>query len=191
MLFSILIGIFAALVFFVQKLIIKVKFLLSGGAADKIPYLIFSDSKRYWNTFKPICDEFEKRGTDITYWTASPDDPALSAEYKHVHAEFIGEGNKAFTRLNFANAGILLSTTPGLDVYQWKRSENTDWYVHVLHAAGDPTMYRMFGLDFYDAVFIAGDFMKDELLELEEKRNRASRTSDGRHSLSRCYEGKA
>ena len=77
MLFSILIGIFAALVFFVQKLIIKVKFLLSGGAADreaaknaeKIPYLIFSDSKRYWNTFKPVCDEFEKRGTDITYWT--------------------------------------------------------------------------------------------------------------------------
>lgn len=178
MLFSILIGIFAALVFFVQKLIIKVKFLLSGGAADKeaaknaekIPYLIFSDSKRYWNTFKPVCDEFEKRGTDITYWTASPDDPALSADYKHVHAEFIGEGNKAFTRLNFANAGILLSTTPGLDVYQWKRSENTDWYVHVLHAAGDPTMYRMFGLDFYDAVFIAGDFMKDELLELWKRR---------------------
>ena len=178
MLFSILIGIFAALVFFVQKVILKIKFALSGGradkaaaaAAEKIPFLIFSDSKRYWNTFKPICDAFEARKQKVTYWTASPDDPALEEKYEYVTAEFIGEGNKAFTRLNFAKAGVLLSTTPGLDVYQWKRSKNVDWYVHVLHAAGDPTMYRMFGLDFYDAVFIAGDFMEDELRKLEELR---------------------
>ncbi|MBR4208329.1 MAG: CDP-glycerol glycerophosphotransferase family protein [Lachnospiraceae bacterium] len=178
MLFSILIGIFAAVVFFFQKLIIKVKFLLSGGRADraaamnaeKIPFLIFSESGRYWNTFKPVCDEFEKRGVDITYWTASEEDPALKEKYEHVKTEFIGEGNKAFTRLNLANADVLLATTPGLDVYQWKRSKNVGFYAHVLHAAGDPVMYRMFGLDFYDAVFIAGDFMKDELLELWKRR---------------------
>jgi hypothetical protein len=35
------------------------------------------------------------------------------------------------------NADICLSTTPGLDVYQWKRSANVKRYVHILHAAGD------------------------------------------------------
>ena len=53
--------------------------------------------------------------------TAS-DDPALSA--KAYQGEFIGESNKAFAKLNFLNATILLSTeAPGLDVYQWKRSK--------------------------------------------------------------------
>ena len=96
MLFSILIGIFAALVFFVQKVILKIKFAMSGGradkaaaaAAEKIPFLIFSDSKRYWNTFKPICDAFEARKQKVTYWTASPDDPALEEKYEYVTAEF-------------------------------------------------------------------------------------------------------
>ena len=175
MLFSVLIGVFATLVFFAQKLILNIKFAMSGGRAqkemaEKVPYLIFSDSKRYWNTFKPICDAFEKRKTEVVYWTASPDDPALEEKYEYIKAEFIGEGNKAFARLNLAKANVLLSTTPGLDVYQWKRSKNVDWYVHVLHAAGDPVMYRMFGLDFYDAVFLSGEFMEDEIRKLEELR---------------------
>ena len=83
MLFSIVIGIATTLLFFAQKIFVKLKFFLSGGKAEKIsstkmPYVIFSDHKRYWNVFKPICDEFENRGVDIVYWTASPDDPALS-----------------------------------------------------------------------------------------------------------------
>ena len=68
--------------------------------------------------------EFDQRGVDVTYMTASSDDPALSCEYPHIHGEFIGEGNKAFAKLNFLKAKLLLSTTPGLDVYQWKRSKD-------------------------------------------------------------------
>ena len=176
MLFSILIGIVSTLIFFGQRLFMKVKFILSGGKAEKIsstkiPYVIFSDHKRYWNVFKPICDEFEKREVDLVYWTASPDDPALFEKYEHVKAEFIGEGNKAFARLNMMNVGICLSTTPGLDVFQWKRSKNCDYYVHIPHDASELLGYRMFGLDFYDSVLLTGQFQEHYIRSLEEMRN--------------------
>ena len=132
MLFSLAIGIATAGVFAIRALVIKAKFIFSGGKSDKaekerIPYVIYSDHKRYWNVFKPVCDEFERRGIDLVYLTQSEDDPVLSQKYNHIKAEFIGEGNKGFARLNFLNAGILLSTTPGLDVYQWKKSKSVKW----------------------------------------------------------------
>ena len=114
---------------------------------SKIPYVIFCENKRYWYVFKSICEEFEKHQINISYWTASPDDPALQETYKHVQTKFIGEGNKAFASLNLMNAGIVLATTPGLDVYQWKSSKNVDWYVHIFHSVSDGTGYRMFGLN--------------------------------------------
>ena len=176
MLFSILIGVVSTLVFLGRKLFLKIKFFLSGGKSEKInnekiPYVIFSDHKRYWNVFKPICDEFEKRGINLVYWTASPDDTALKEQYKYVKTEFIGEGNKAYARLNMMNASIVLSTTPGLDVYQWKRSKNVDFYIHILHMVGDPIMYRMFGLDFYDSVILSGDYQVEQLRKLEAMRS--------------------
>lgn len=180
MLFSILIGIVSTLIFLGQRLIMKAKFLISGGKVNKInntkiSYIIFSDHKRYWNVFKPICDEFEKRGVDLVYWTASPDDPALNEKYKHVKTEFIGEGNKAFARLNMMNASICLSTTPGLDVYQWKRSKNVDWYVHIRHDVEEPVGYRMFGCDFYDAILLTGEHQEYYIRKLEELRNEPSK----------------
>ncbi len=177
MLFTALIGIITTASFALRKLGIKLKFLLSGGKTDtkkdnaKLPIVIFSDHKRYWNVFKPICDEFEKREHECYYYTASSDDPALDEVYKHVKCEFIGEGNKAFARLNMMNAHICLSTTPGLDVYQWKRSKDTDYYVHIPHSVGTLTMYRMFGLDFYDAVLLNGEFQKRTLRKIEELRH--------------------
>ncbi|MBR5964534.1 MAG: CDP-glycerol glycerophosphotransferase family protein [Treponema sp.] len=176
MLFSVFIGIVSALVFLFRKVFIKIKFVLSGGkiekiSAAKIPYVIFTDHKRYWNIFKPVCDEFERRGVELAYWTASPDDPALLEKYQHVKAQFIGEGNKAFAKLNMMNACIVLSTTPGLDVYQWKRSKNVDYYVHIRHTVDDPLGYRMFGYTFYDAILLSGDFQEDYIKKLEAARN--------------------
>jgi CDP-glycerol glycerophosphotransferase (TagB/SpsB family) len=102
--------------------------------------------------------------------TSSPDDPALSSDLAHFQAEFIGAGNKAFSKLNFLNATILFSTTPGLDVYQWKRSRNVDYYVHIFHTAGEVTRYRMFGIDYYDALLIAGDHQERDIRYLEQMR---------------------
>ena len=163
MLFAILIGIIGALSYLLKEWMVKLRFILSGGKkvetnVSQIPYVIFSDDKRYWTVFEPICREFDKRGIDIVYMTASPDDPALTSSLKHVKGKFIGEGNKAFAKLNFLNAAIVLSTTPGLDVYQWKRSKNVKYYVHMLHCANEVAGYHMFGIDYYDALMLSGEY---------------------------------
>ncbi len=180
MLFAIIIGVVTTGVFVVRGLLIKFKFVMHGGRAgrrdlNKAAFVIFSDDKRYWNIFKPVCDEFEKRGIGIEYMTASENDPALSEKYGHVKCEFIGEGNMAFAKLNMMRAGICLSTTPGLDVLQWKRSKDVDWYVHMFHAVDDTTMYRMFGLDHYDAVLMGGEIQREPIRQLEKMRNGAEK----------------
>ncbi|MBR6407399.1 MAG: CDP-glycerol glycerophosphotransferase family protein [Clostridia bacterium] len=176
MLFAILIGVFGALGFIIRNAIVKIKFALSRGKGkqennEKIPFVIFSDDKRYWKTFDPVCRQFDKRGIDVVYMTESPDDPALDNPYPHIHGEFIGEGNKGFFRLNFLNANIVLATTPGLDVYQWKRSKDVDYYVHIAHAPNDITLYHMFGLDYYDAVLLSGDYQVEQVRKLEKLRD--------------------
>lgn len=176
MLFSILIGIVGVLVFAIRTFWIKLKFIISGGRAknsdnNKLPIVIFSEGKRYWSVFRPVCDEFERRGKDVYYYTSTQDDPALTSGYKHVHAEFIGEGNKGISKMNLIRADVILSTTPSLDVFQWKRSKEGRYYVHLPHLANDLTTYRMFGLDFYDAVLLSGQYQADQIRRLESIRN--------------------
>ncbi len=174
MLFTILIGIIGAGIYSLRMLLIKLRFKLSGGKVQesdsKIPLAIFSDDKRYWKIFEPICRELDRRGTDVAYMTMSEDDPALDNPYEHIRAEYLGSENKAFTRLNFLNARLLLSTTPGLDVYQWKRSKRVDCYVHIPHAASEITLYRMFGIDYYDAILLSGEYQERDIRALEAQR---------------------
>lgn len=176
MLFAVLVGVIGTLNFLLRGWLVKIRFFLSGGRSkgmneEKIPIAIFSDDKRYWSVFDPVCRELDKRGIDAVYMTASPDDPGLSNSYGHIRGEFIGEGNKAFAKMNFLNAGIVLSTTPGLDVYQWKRSRNVQHYVHIPHAASDITMYRMFGTDYYDTILLSGEYQVQQIRSLEKLRN--------------------
>lgn len=175
MLFSVFIGAATTLFFLARAIFIRLQVILSGGKKDtfsqsKIPYAIYTDSKRYWNVFKPVCDEFERRGIPLVYYTQSPDDPALSAPYKNIKAEFIGEGNKGFNKLNFLNCDVLLSSTPGVDVLQWKRSKYTKHYAHIPHTVDDKVGYRMFGLDYYDSVLLTGDYQAKDIREIEKLR---------------------
>ncbi|MBO4696946.1 MAG: CDP-glycerol glycerophosphotransferase family protein [Lachnospiraceae bacterium] len=175
MLFAVLVGIFSVAVYLVRTAFVKIKFLFSAGKTDgnisRQSFAVFSEGKRYWNVFKPICDEFEKRGEKLLYLTSSEDDPAFQEGYKNIEVKYIEQGNKAFLRLNVLKADIVLSTTPGLDVYQWKRSREVKKYIHVLHAPSDLTLYRMFGLDYYDAVLLSGDYQEKQIRELERIRN--------------------
>ena len=175
MLFTILIGVLGTAFYFLRNALVKLRFLLGGGGKqgggpEHLPVVIFADSKHYWNQFEPICREFDRRGERLVYLTASPDDPALKVEFTHVECRFIGEGNKAFSYLNFLQADVLLSTTPGLDVYQWKRSRGVGWYVHILHAPSEVTVYRMFGIDYYDALLLSGEYQIRQVRELERLR---------------------
>lgn len=171
MLFTVLIGVIGAGFYSLRMLWIKLRFKISGGKvrenSERLPFVVFSDDRRYWPVFEPICREMDRRGRDVVYMTASEDDPALENTYPHIKAEFIGKGNRAFAKLNFLNAAVVLSTTPGLNVYQWKRSKGVQYYVHIPHAASDITMYRMFGLDYYDAILLSGEYQVRDVRALE------------------------
>ena len=174
MLFTVLLGVIGALVYSVRMLTIRLKTKLGGGKAvtdaKRLGLVIFSDNKRYWTTFAPIVRELCARGRDVTYLTASEDDPALSLDLEHLKAEYIGPGNRVFTRLNYLNADLVFSTTPGLDVYQWKRSKQVGYYVHIPHAASDITLYRMFGIDYYDAILLSDEQQREDIRALEQLR---------------------
>lgn len=177
MLFTLLIGIIGTLGYAYKSLKLKLKFLspkskdaINTGEEKSVPLAIFSDDKRYWTVFEPVCKELSKRSFDFLYLTMSEDDKALSATFPHMKSEYIGKGNKAFSRLNFLNATMVLSTVPGLDVYQWKRSSTVKYYIHLPHMASDITLYRMFGIDFYDAVLLSGEYQKEQVRALERGR---------------------
>ncbi|MBD5412786.1 MAG: CDP-glycerol--glycerophosphate glycerophosphotransferase [Treponema sp.] len=175
MLFSVLIGATATLYFLARAIILKLKFLVSGkkGATDKSAhtYVIYNEDKRYQNVFRPVLEAFERHGTEVSYFTSFKNDEAFEAGYKFVKSEYIGEGNAAFARLNLLSADIVLATTPGLGVYQWKRSKNVKHYAHILHSPGDATMYRLFGIDYFDSVLLTGEYYKDDVRYLEKARD--------------------
>jgi len=175
-LFSILIGAAATIYFLGRALIIKLKVIFLGGKAAnavsfEYPFVIYCEGKQYFNVFKPVLDEFEKRNFSLLYLTSAQDDLVFDTSWSFIKPEFIGEGNRAFARLNMLRAGICLMTTPGLDVYQLKRSKMVKHYAHILHATSDATMYRLFGIDYFDSVLLTGDYQAEDIRTLERQRN--------------------
>ncbi|MDR1363894.1 MAG: CDP-glycerol glycerophosphotransferase family protein [Spirochaetaceae bacterium] len=181
MLFSILIGAAATFFFVFRALLIKIKLFFSGGvrggggaavfgAAAAAQYVIYCEGKQYFNVFKPVLDEFEKRKINLVYLTSSSDDPVFEINFEYIKSEYIGEGNKAFARLNMLNADFVLMTTPGLQVYQLKRSRLVKHYSHILHAPSDATMYRLFGIDYFDSILLTGSYQADDIRKLEDLR---------------------
>ncbi len=175
MLFTILLGVFGALIYSIRLFFVKAKTMFGGKKNEalnkKIPFVIYSDDKRYFSVFEPICRELDKLDKEILYLTASEDDPIFTKSFKNIKAECIGKTNKSFFRLNYLNANIVISTTPSLGVFQWTRSKKVDYYVHVLHAAGGVTLYRMFGIDYYDAILLSCNYQVEEVRALEKLRN--------------------
>lgn len=174
MLFSLATGLVSVAWYGARKQYMKLKYLVPGkvkAKTNKKDIVIYGEDKRYWTTFKGILDEFEKRQVKVTYLAGSEDDPLLSEPYQYVETEVIGLGNRAYTKLNFLNARIVLATTPGLDVYQWKRSKDVNFYVHMTHGIGGGTGYRMFGTEFYDAILYSSNCFDNILREIEKKRD--------------------
>jgi hypothetical protein len=174
MLFSILIGAAATLYFLARTLWVKLKGSFGRGPVrrddSENTCVIYSEGNQYWNLFKPVLDEFESREIAVSYLTSAEDDPVFTGAYRFVKPEYIGQGNRAYARLNFISAGLVLMTTPGLNVYQLKRSKTAGRYVHILHAPSDATLYRLFGLDYFDAVLLTGEYQADDIRRLEKLR---------------------
>ncbi len=134
-------------------------------------FVIYSEGKQYWNLFKPIVEEFDKRKIKYYYYTSDEKDPCFEHKSDYIEASFIGKGNRAYAKLNILEADLCLMTTPGLDVYQLRRSKLVKHYSFIHHAPGDATLYRLFGLDYFDSILLTGDYQIEDLRKLESMRN--------------------
>ncbi len=173
MLFSVVIGVVATLYFSFRTLWIKSKGMILGkGAAtsEDEKLVIYNEGRQYVNLFTPVVDELIERKLPFAYLTSYEKDPLLAKKAEGAHFEFIGEGNKAYARLNLIKADNVLMTTPGLDVYQLKRSKGVKKYIHLVHMPSDPATYRVFGLDYFDAVLLSGEYQKRDIRYLEKLR---------------------
>ena len=178
MLFSVLIG-FVSIFFFAAKTaLIKIKTLplwykkkdgdvISSSSKDIV---IYSEGKQYWNVFRPVLEELNRRKIPVTFYTSDENDLCFDFKSEFVTTSFIGKGNKAYATLNLLEADIVLMTTPGLDVYQLKRSKMVKHYSHILHAPVDATLYRLFSFDYFDSVLLTGDYQAESIRLLEKRR---------------------
>jgi len=176
MLISVLLGAVATIYFFLRALAIKLKASFSSSkhkySIDNAhPYVIYGENARYWNLFKPVADEFEKRQIPLLYLVPNEEDPIFNNPYTHVTPKVIGEDNKAYGYLRFASADFMLMTTPGLDIYQQlKKSKNVKHYSFLHHSATDATTYRLFNLDHFDSLLLNADYQIYYLRKLEKIR---------------------
>jgi len=176
MLLSAVIGIAATLFFMVRTLWYKsagIFYRLTGASAPasgRDALVLYSESKAYWNTFKPVLEALDAAGEPAVYLSSGKDDPGLVHPFKHVTARYIGEGNRAFAAMNMLEAAVCVMTTPGLDVLQIRRAPGVRHYAHLVHAPGGIAFYKLYSFDYFDSVLCSGPHQIRSLRHLEALR---------------------
>ncbi len=180
MLVSALIGISATLFFLLKNFYYKAVNLFYFATGRAVPksegaIVFYGEGRQYWNTFKPILEEFESRGAPAIYLAADEADPALQREWRHISVRHIGMGNRGFSVLNMLEADICVMTTPGLDVLQIRRSPGVKHYCHIVHAVTDMALYKLYSFDYFDSVMCSGAHQIKSLRHLESARSMPSK----------------
>ncbi len=140
----------------------------------KYGIVIYSEGKQYWNTFEPVITALDKKGLKVTYLSSDKDDAGLQHVSDNIDAQYIGEGNAAFTTLNMLEADICITTTPGLDVSHFRCSKGVKHYAHLIHAPTTGT-YKLFSFDYFDSVLCSGSHQVKAIRELEKLRGTKSK----------------
>lgn len=176
MLLSVFIGLLSAAYFVVRKIPAVARatlFRMTGRTRllSRKHLVIYGESANYWGTFRPLLEEFGRRGVAVEYLTSSKNDPCFTANLPTcISCHYIGTGNAAYTTLNFCEADAMVLTTPGVDVLQIRRSKGVGKYIHVLHSTSEIHYYKLFSFDYYDAVICNGDYQVRSLRALEAAR---------------------
>lgn len=177
MLLYFIMGIFASLIYYFKGLAYKIRAFFTGSKIDKdlsnlagIDILFHSEGGQYWNVFLPIIEELERQGVKSAYYTQKQDDPGLVTDFKHLKSAYIGNDLSSYALLNNIKVKLFVSTTPQLDVMQWRKSKNVENYIHIIHAPTGVLMYKYYSFDFFDTIMCSGQHQIDSLRALEEAR---------------------
>lgn len=169
-----IIGIATTFLFFLKKLFSKLKIIIFGkGVSSNKHYgvVIHSEGTRYFSTFKNIIEDFIQHEIKLTYITSQKDDIAFSINSPYFEVICPGNEYQTYTFLNNLDADIVVSTTPHLDIYMWKKSKKVKKYIHIFHAPTSIDFYEKYALSFYDIIFSAVKQTESAQKYLDEKRN--------------------
>ncbi len=142
--------------------------------AARLPdIVIHSEGGKYWLVFKPIVEALLAQNRAVAYVSPDKADPGLEL-YADTPLYVPLNPGKELATISFMNrisAKVVVSTTPNLDVYMWKRSRNVCRYVHVFHAPTGIDFYEKYSLSFYDDVLTVGPFQDAGIRYLDELRD--------------------
>lgn len=172
------IGSVASLIFALRNfwywLLEKILGTRSGKYRQNLPDIVFhSEGGRYWQVFEPVLTALLEKNVLCAYITPDPKDPGLSFAPANSQFSPVNPGNELMTIafLNRIKARVLVSTTPNLDVYMWKRSKEVRVYAHLFHAPTGVDFYEKYALSFYDVILTVGPFQDKGIRELDLLRN--------------------
>ena len=173
------IGIASSVIFALRNLWYRILELVFSGkgknaARKDLPDIVFhSEGKKYWHIFQPVVEALLKRNVPCAYISPDKSDPGLTFMTDDKNYQPINPGKElaAISYLNMIKTKLVVSTTPGLDVYMWKRSKNVKRYAHLFHAPTGVDFYEKYALSFYDDVFSVGPFTQKAQDFLDDYRN--------------------
>ena len=171
-----LIGIATTLIFALKGLFyaIRDKLFTKGlkiSEENKFGIVFHSEGSKYFHVFLPVIEELCKRKVPSVLITPDANDSAF--EFKNDYFRVINPGNEMVTIsfMNNIHADLVISTTPHLDIYMWKKSKNVKKYIHLFHSPTGSDFYEKYALSFYDIIFSVGNFNEKGQKELDNKRN--------------------
>lgn len=143
-----------------------------SGVKQRALIGVLSEGRQYWSTFRPLIEALIEHQVYFSYHTLDIEDPALQMDSEYMDARFLGYGFFGYQRASSLKNKILVSTTPniGCKGFPIRKSPHIKNLIHIFHSINDLSMYRKHSLDFYDSVFMVGEWQKRSIRELEEKR---------------------
>ncbi len=146
---------------------IKAKKIIKQYAGNSI--IMFSEGKIYYTTNKPVIDEIIKE-KHILYITIDENDELLDFQHSNFHSVYLDFDFWGQLLMATIKGRLLITTTPSINVLSLKKSPNLKHYSYFMHAPVDIHSYQKNSFDYYDSIVCVGEFQKDNLIILEEKR---------------------
>lgn len=141
----------------------------SAGAADVV---IFSESKAYWFSFKPVVEALLRENIPFRYLSMDIDDPGLTIEHHCMLSRYVGQGSAAYARVCAAKGRVMLATTPNIGTpgYPMPKPRHIECLAHIFHGPGCVDTYKKYALDEYDAVLLTHPCFEASVRHLERLR---------------------
>jgi len=170
-----LVGMLASAAFALRNAFYWLKGLVLSGSRVKIrgnaDIVFHSEGGKYWHVFEPVVRAMIELKQPVCYVTPDRSDPAFSLQCEWFSVACPGSEFATIAWMNRVRAKVVVSTTPHLDVYMWKRSPSVGRYVHLFHAPDGIDFYEKYALCFYDDILTVGEFQEAAITRLDSLRN--------------------